>query len=208
MARVTGPLLSLAASGTIQNTITYATWKGRPYARMHVIPSNPKTAAQVAVRAMLKFLSQGWSAIKAASESSWVAQADATKTSTFNAYISANLKRWREFQGPTQISPAAEAKAATTITMAAPAGGPRNIEIGLTPTASADQWGIAIFRDTAEITTANWNKCIAIVALDGTNQVLFTDSPLDAGTYHYRAAALTADGVIGTACADQTGTAT
>jgi hypothetical protein len=50
MAKTTGPLFSLTASGTVGNTITYANWKGRPYVRRRVIPLNPMTADQAVVR--------------------------------------------------------------------------------------------------------------------------------------------------------------
>lgn len=51
MAKVTGGLLSLDASGTFGNAITYAKWKGRQYARIKGNPSNPKTEGQMTGRA-------------------------------------------------------------------------------------------------------------------------------------------------------------
>ena len=50
MAKVTGPLMSMAASGSIGGTLTFATWVGRAYVRNLVIPSNPQTLIQMAVR--------------------------------------------------------------------------------------------------------------------------------------------------------------
>jgi hypothetical protein len=50
MAKTTGPLFSLTASGTVGNTITYSNWKGRSYVRRRVIPLNPQTADMAAVR--------------------------------------------------------------------------------------------------------------------------------------------------------------
>lgn len=51
MAKVTGGLLSLDASGTFGGAITYAKWKGRQYARIKGNPSNPKTIGQMTGRA-------------------------------------------------------------------------------------------------------------------------------------------------------------
>lgn len=51
MAKVTGGLLSLDASGTFGGAITYAKWKGRQYARIKGNPSNPKTEGQMTDRA-------------------------------------------------------------------------------------------------------------------------------------------------------------
>lgn len=50
MAKVQGPGISLAASGKLAYTIVYANWKGIAYIRQWVVPFNPKTALQVAVR--------------------------------------------------------------------------------------------------------------------------------------------------------------
>ena len=182
--------------------------EGAAVCRQHVIPSNPRLPAQLGIRAMLKFLSQAWKPLTSSVWGDWAGRADQKKVSPFNAYIGYNMSRWREFQGVSQLDPAAEAHTATTVTMAAPDGNPRSVVIGLTPGASANQWAMVLFRDTATITTVNWDLAIAVLALDGTNQVLYTDAPLDVGTYHYRAAALTDDGKIGTACADQSGAAT
>jgi hypothetical protein len=200
--------MSLDASGSVAKAITFSKWKGRNYVRQLVKPHNPKTAAQMGVRACMRFLTQAWAAIKATSASSYLAAADAKKISTFDAYISLNLQRWRQGMGITKSATAAETSTAVTITMAAPAGGQRNVEIGLTPSAATHIWGIALYRSTAAIVTANWNNCIAIIPANAANQVTYTDAPLDAGVYHYRAAFVGDDGVIGVACADQTGTAT
>ena len=59
MAKTTGPLFSLEASGTIGNTITYSRWKGRPYVRRRVIPVNPMTADQIKVRNAMRVMAAG-----------------------------------------------------------------------------------------------------------------------------------------------------
>lgn len=46
MAKVTGPLMSLEASGTIGNALTFSRWVGRPYVRRYTIPGNPQTLGQ------------------------------------------------------------------------------------------------------------------------------------------------------------------
>jgi hypothetical protein len=54
MAKVTGPLFSLSASGKIANTLVYMKWKGLNDVRAYVIPANPNTAAQIAQRAIFE----------------------------------------------------------------------------------------------------------------------------------------------------------
>lgn len=46
MAKVTGPLMSLDASGGFASTLVFGKWKGRNTVRQLVTPSNPQTANQ------------------------------------------------------------------------------------------------------------------------------------------------------------------
>jgi len=60
MARLTAPLLSLGASGSIAKSLVFASWKGIPYARVHVIPANPNSANQQEVRGVFATLTAMW----------------------------------------------------------------------------------------------------------------------------------------------------
>jgi len=60
MAKVTAPFLSLDASGTVAGTLTASKWKGINYMRQRVIPKNPKTFKQVAVRGVIADASLAW----------------------------------------------------------------------------------------------------------------------------------------------------
>jgi hypothetical protein len=46
MAKVTGPLMSMSASGKIADALVFAAWKGVAYVRQFVIPANPQSADQ------------------------------------------------------------------------------------------------------------------------------------------------------------------
>src|SRR5574337_149397 len=63
MAKVSGPFMSLDASGTLASTITASKWKGRNYMRQRIIPANPKTDAQLTVRAILGTLAKACHAV-------------------------------------------------------------------------------------------------------------------------------------------------
>lgn len=208
MARVSGPLHSDAASGKFAGSVVFSTWKGRPYARQLVTPGNPKSAKQLGVRAMMAFLAAMWKAKSLPKWTGWAAAATARGISTFNAFAAENLARWQLFQGPSQVYPAAEASTELTVTTQTLTGGAGFATIEVTPSGATSIWGIAIFRDTAEIVAPNWNNCIAIIAADGANAVSYTDAPLEAGTYHYRTAVLNVDGVIGTVKTDATAVVT
>jgi len=63
MAKVTGPFMSVAASGTFGKTLTASIWKGVAYMRLRVIPSNPRTVGQLAVRSILGTLAKAVRAV-------------------------------------------------------------------------------------------------------------------------------------------------
>jgi len=53
MAKVTGPLMSISASGKIADSIVFFGWKGHQCVRQWLKPANPQTAAQGDRRIML-----------------------------------------------------------------------------------------------------------------------------------------------------------
>lgn len=62
MAKVTGPLLSLDASGSVASTVTFSRWKGVNYVRQRVIPTYSNTFKQAAIRSLITDASQAWKA--------------------------------------------------------------------------------------------------------------------------------------------------
>lgn len=53
MAKVTGPLFSISASGKIANAMVHFGWKGLNVVREWVVPANPKSGSQGDVRLVL-----------------------------------------------------------------------------------------------------------------------------------------------------------
>lgn len=60
MAKTSGPLLSLGASGTIAGAMTFSKWKGVGYVRQRVIPANPNSTAQQLTRGVFRNASNIW----------------------------------------------------------------------------------------------------------------------------------------------------
>ena len=208
MARVTGPLMSIDASGTFGKALTFAKWKGRNYVRERVIPNNPKSAKQTGIRAMMSFLAQIWYGLSAPSKATWDDLATTKAISAFNAMVSENLQRWQQVKAPTSDFPAAEASVPLTITTLTTTGGVGSVAVSITPSGATNIWGLILYRDTAEITSPSWENAVAVLEADAGNAVAYVDAPLDAGTYHYRAAAFNVDGILGTVKADQTAVVT
>ena len=208
MARLTGPLHSDGASGTLNGSVTYSKWKGnRAYARACVTPKNPKTVKQTACRAMWKFLAQAWKSIGTVPQASWKTLADATSITNFNAYMKTAMSAWHNFLAPQQTYNAAKASAPLTITTHTTTGGVGCITNSITPSGVTAAWGIAIFRGLTGFTPSNVN-CIAVIPWASAGALTFVDTPLAPGTYYYRACTIQTDGQMGTMHAEVSGTAT
>lgn len=63
MPKLTGPFMSLSASGTLGKTLTASIWKGQPYMRLRVIPINRNSVGQKTVRSALGTLAKACRAV-------------------------------------------------------------------------------------------------------------------------------------------------
>lgn len=107
-ARVTGPLFSMSASGSVGKAITYARWKGREYCREWFIPQNPQSTKQVNVRTALTLLIAYWHATAVGDKAVWDAAADPLSISGFNLYMKRGMDEYVSQLGtavtPTSVS--------------------------------------------------------------------------------------------------------
>lgn len=93
--KLTGPMFSLDARGTIGSAITFSFWKGVNYARARVIPNNPKTADQTKIRDLITDASVAWKlgstvggvTIDASYKLAYTTAAAGMAKSGFNLYI-------------------------------------------------------------------------------------------------------------------------
>ena len=95
MAKVTGPLLSFSASGTIAKAQTYGRWRGVQYARQRVIPANPNTSGQQETRNTFKFLQNVWKFGVSQMLTPWTAAASGRPLTNRNLWTSNNLPALR-----------------------------------------------------------------------------------------------------------------
>ena len=197
MVKLTAPLFSLGASGTIGKAVTYSNWKGRAFARQRVIPHNPQSGGQVGARAMWAFITQNWAALTTAEKATWEARAGQTIISPFNAYTSYNAKRFSTFNAPSQEDPAAEANTPGTIVTFTATGGVREVVLDIALSVAADNWGIAVFRSTSTGFTPSITNLVYARLLDSVTPIQIVDTPLDPDTYYYDAKVFTDDGLYG-----------
>lgn len=62
MAKVTSPLMSMDASGTIGDALVFSKWKGRNYVRQFVTPAYSNTTEQANIRDIVRKASLAWKA--------------------------------------------------------------------------------------------------------------------------------------------------
>lgn len=91
MARVVAPLLSFGASGAIGKSQVYSKWKGRPYARRYIIPSNPNTTAQQSVRGVFSFLNDLYKYLPAGALNGWNLYAEGSQITARNGWMKQNV---------------------------------------------------------------------------------------------------------------------
>ena len=199
MVKVFGPMLSLDATGTLGDAITFSKWKGRHYVRERIIPANPRSGLQTGFRAMFKFIAQNWAALASIDKGSYDDLADSMAISPFNAFVRANQRRWRNYNAPSENLAAAAAGTVAVWNGGTPAatGGVSSITLDMTPLTINDNWGVAIFRSDTTGFTPGISNCVASILVDAAAAFTWVDSPLAIATWYYDTRRFTDDGLWG-----------
>ncbi len=95
MAKVTAPLLSLGARGTIGGVMTFGSWRGVGYVRQTVTPANPRTTAQTLTRDIFANMGLRWKQGGVLMRAPWDRYAIGQKFVGRNAYMGQNLAAMR-----------------------------------------------------------------------------------------------------------------
>lgn len=91
MAKVSGPLHSLEASGTVGSTLTMLKQQGRQLAKFKSKPGGTPSPAQLAQRARYRAAVDAWNLLDPAGKAAWKPTADAKRITPFNAFLAANI---------------------------------------------------------------------------------------------------------------------
>lgn len=196
MVKITGPLASQSASGSLGEAMTFSHSHGRAYLKKKASPKQPRTGKQITVRALMKFLSQEWNTFSAAQMTTWAKPAFDQRISNYHAYIQINQERWNNAKTPTKEYPAAESsytrypqynvawdKVASILYRTRISGVPY-------------PWGYLLCRSTVSGFTPGRGNTVHFFPQIGTGYTYFLDTPLDPGTYYYRCAAFNDDGTM------------
>ena len=147
MAKPTAPLLSFGASGTLAETMVYSKWKGRPYVRRHVIPSNPRSVAQTLTRDIFRNMNSVWKVAGALLVAPWDRFADGQVLTGRNAFVGQNVSALRGQSDLANMifSPGAKGGLPQAATVFTPAVGQVTVDITepTPPTGWTAQAGVA-----------------------------------------------------------------
>ncbi len=103
MSKVIAPLISFGAGGQLGKTAVYSSWKGIPYVRRFVVPANPRTTKQVAVRDLFKALQQMWLVMPAVGKNPFILNAQGQKYTPTNKFTSVNVSGIDTSSPPTDM---------------------------------------------------------------------------------------------------------
>jgi len=141
MAKVTGPLLSLRGAGSIAKSQVYATWKGVPYVRQHVVPTNPRSDNQTKTRSVFGNLMLLWKNLDTIAQGPFIAFATGKPLTPRNAYARANVSVLRTATDMTDYVGSEGSGGGVAPTLIAIAGGAASGGLAVTVTAPAAPTG-------------------------------------------------------------------
>lgn len=183
MVKLTGPGLAQKASGSLAGQLTFSNWKDKGYLKTKSKPKQPRSPAQVSLRATMAFLSQQWSTILEADQNTWRELSRPREISPFNAYQAYNIKRARENQRSTKAYPATQQPLYAVSSGWFATGGVRQIEIGLTITDRRDAWSSTQCHVPGTGVVPEWHQFIKFLAMPAAGDVSWIWKPLPPGTY-------------------------
>jgi len=147
MAKLTAPLMSAEARGKVSGLV-FNTWRGAATTKAKTAPAQPRTAKQMAIRAICILVARAWQSLEAAERAQWDAYATAhpeidwtgnpKRLTGANWYQRLNV-RGLKFQGATYDVPPAD-PAPNPVTDLAVADASDKITVTWTTTGAAGDW--------------------------------------------------------------------
>jgi hypothetical protein len=198
MVKLSGPLNSLAASGTINKSLTFQQQQGRQIARLARKPRNPKTGKQRARRAMLLFLAQQWPLLTAEQQDTWQQPAAHQEISRYNAYLGYNLRRWTNHRPPSKTWPASETGSFPVTSAHGASANGKRVELQLNCSLDNDGWAAPWYMIPTVATIPGPEHLVAFADLAGPMTIKVLLKPMPPGTYHFRAKRFTTHGRMDT----------
>lgn len=173
MPRVTGPMLSVDAAGTIAGLLTYFRYPGGTAARRRRRRRQPYTTHERSYHLLAKWLASQWFTLTIPQTMTWTDLAEQRRIANYHAFIGYNLQRWTRRKAPTKTYPAAETGAPGYLSASAQLTHRRTWEISRTHANIANAWGyfeLYEIASTPQLTSSPaW--CFATIQGSGTHYI-------------------------------------
>jgi len=158
------------------------------------------------MRAMMKFLSQVWGSHTSGQQEPWNEIAARTNVSPFNAFVGANMTRWRNFLPPSMTPSAAADDDVGTVPTIVIVPGVRQNQVTVGLTTINDNYGCLIFRNEVTSIPSAWNNCVQVIKFMTGTEKVWIDTPLLAGTeYFYTMRLYSLHGALGAEATEDSG---
>lgn len=208
MVKLTGPIQSLAASGSIAKAVTVSNWKGRQYLKRHETPRDPHSGAQLANRAMMRFLVEQWPTLTSANHQTWNQLAAQTNIAAYSAFLGHNLERFNRYASPTKNYPASEQNQPGLYSGLTPIITNRihSVYMSAVCILAYQAWGYFIHQLATEHVTPSNQNIIRVDFDDDATADANWLAPIDPGTYWFATTPFSNDGVLAASSAAHEGT--
>jgi hypothetical protein len=144
MARVTGPLFSFDAGGTLGKAVVFSRWRGRNYVRRHAIPSNPRTALQMGYRALFAWIASQYGDMEIVDQNLWQPLAMVDNVTKLDAMIRDNQRRFKMGLRPIHTPDPTPSTSTGIPGSPTPLAGPNSVVLGWMASSPAPDWGYAL----------------------------------------------------------------
>lgn len=194
MVKLKGPGMAATASGGLGKVLIFSQSKGRAYAKRWAKPANPKSAGQVAMRAVTQYISLYWFDIPQSDRATWSAIAAQKNIPPMTACIGFNVERMRRGKYPATVWPGLEQNLPQTwlgwnITVQS-----RSILHAFPYVARSTGRGWVVHRTPNVPVVRDWDNFVKVVRCTLVNGVSWWTDQLKPGTYYYLARRLADDG--------------
>lgn len=186
MVKLTGPMNSTAASGTLAGILTFNDARRSHVLRKKPTPKQPRSGLQVSIRAMMQFVTQQWQANYPVYKATWDNADIHTDLNRYHKYVRYNIRRWREADPPSYRFPWWDAlNTATAVTLTG-TGGPRHVKLDAQITGTKKQnWTGLLFARKTAAPGYNVERLVHVFHLEDYNVHTWTHTPLDPGWWYY-----------------------
>lgn len=198
MVKLTGPLISIEASGTLAKLLTYNQQPRGTTLRKKPQPKHPRTKAQVAVQAALTFVTQQWKNRSQAEQDTWDHPDFIDAVSAYTNYVKFNCQRIRAVLPPIVEYPYDVPRNTCQSYVPVAIGQTRRVYLWWRcKGVLAQTWGLFIFRGPSPWPAGTFENLCHVGIMDDALPHDHYDHHLEPGTYSYRWQAFSLYGRLG-----------